>query len=785
MEDLARRRGLADLHVVVSGQLHEALQARRAVLGALPFVAVRQHQRQAVDAAPLHFAARDELVDDDLRTVDEVAELRFPDDQRVRLGGSVAVLEAQDGLFGQQRIDDAELRLAIGHVLQRNVGAGVPLLAVLVVQHRVAVRERAAAAVFAGQANGIAAGHQRGIGHGLAHAPVDVDLAAAHRGAVGQHFLDERVDLEVLRHRGHALGQALDLGQRERGVGGIRPLLAQEGRPVDGVLALEVGQHRVDGVAAFVHRGAVGLDHGVRAIGRQHALRHQLVAVQAAGARVLGDLLVHQRLGQAGRVLLVVAQLAEADDVDHDVLAELLAVVHGDLGALHHRLGVVPVHVQHGCIDHLHDVGAIQGRAAIARVAGGEADLVVDDQVHGAASAVATRLRQGQRLHDHALAREGGVAVHQHRQHLRARGVAAALHARLDRALDDRVHDLEVRRVEGQAQVNRAAAGGDVAGEALVVLHVAGRKVFLGGVVELREQVLGHLAEGVHEHVQAAAVGHADHDFLDAMGARALDDLVHRGDEALAALEREALLADVLGVEIALQALAGRQAVEDVLLLVSGEAGLAAHALQPFLPPALFHRLGDVHDLGADRPAVGLAQSLQDLPQGHVLGLAEVRVRRTERDVHVGLGQVVERGLQLGDLGALGALEGVQVGPAGAERTVGGDERLHVQLLARDGEVVAGGLDDEAAGLGALRERFDDRCVRDIPRLGTIDRRHMLQVVEVGPPVVGHAAWVVEVGLIEFLDIRRIAAEQVRVGPVLVHHLSLTFRPGSARTPMG
>jgi hypothetical protein len=35
-------------------------------------------------------------------------------------------------------------------------------------------------------------------------------------------------------------------------------LVAQEGLPVDGVLALEVGQHRIDGVLAGVHGGAVG-----------------------------------------------------------------------------------------------------------------------------------------------------------------------------------------------------------------------------------------------------------------------------------------------------------------------------------------------------------------------------------------------------------------------------------------------------------------------------------------------------------------------------------------------
>ena len=61
---------------------------------------------------------------------------------------------------------------------------------------------------------------------------------------------------------------------------------------------------------------------------------------------------------------------------------------------------------------------------------------------------------------------------------------------------------------------------------------------------------------------------HADDDLLHALAAGALDELVHRGDEALAALEREALLADVLGVQVALEPFGRGQPLEDVDLLV-------------------------------------------------------------------------------------------------------------------------------------------------------------------------------------------------------------------------
>ncbi len=60
---------------------------------------------------------------------------------------------------------------------------------------------------------------------------------------------------------------------------------------------------------------------------------------------------------------------------------------------------------------HLHDVGAVQRRAAVARVRCGKADLVVHDDVYRAPGAVTARLRKVQGLHHHTLASEGGVAM--------------------------------------------------------------------------------------------------------------------------------------------------------------------------------------------------------------------------------------------------------------------------------------------------------------------------------------------------------------------------------------
>ena len=60
---------------------------------ALAFETVRQQQHEAAQAFPLRFGAGDELIDDDLRRVPEIAELRFPNDQALRRIETVAIIE--------------------------------------------------------------------------------------------------------------------------------------------------------------------------------------------------------------------------------------------------------------------------------------------------------------------------------------------------------------------------------------------------------------------------------------------------------------------------------------------------------------------------------------------------------------------------------------------------------------------------------------------------------------------------------------------------------------------
>ncbi len=123
VEVLRRGRAVGDADVDVGGELQEALGTRARVVGPLPFVRVRQQQDERRALPPLAARRHQELVDDDLRAVDEVAVLRLPDHQARGLLHVVAVLEAEDRVLGQRAVVDLEGRARLRQRLQRHVRA--------------------------------------------------------------------------------------------------------------------------------------------------------------------------------------------------------------------------------------------------------------------------------------------------------------------------------------------------------------------------------------------------------------------------------------------------------------------------------------------------------------------------------------------------------------------------------------------------------------------------------------------------------------------------------------
>ena len=75
---------MANLNVVFGAHGEESLYPSTAVFGALALKSVGQQHDKSAQPVPLVFGTGDELIDNDLGAVPEVAKLCFPDHQSVR-----------------------------------------------------------------------------------------------------------------------------------------------------------------------------------------------------------------------------------------------------------------------------------------------------------------------------------------------------------------------------------------------------------------------------------------------------------------------------------------------------------------------------------------------------------------------------------------------------------------------------------------------------------------------------------------------------------------------------
>src|ERR1700722_19053144 len=121
MEILSRIRGLADLNIVASGQLQEALHTRARMFGALAFITVGQKKDKAGEQVPLIFSGADELIDDGLRDIGEVAKLGFPQDQSFGIVATVSVFKSHHPRFRERRVVDIARRLVGVDMTERNI----------------------------------------------------------------------------------------------------------------------------------------------------------------------------------------------------------------------------------------------------------------------------------------------------------------------------------------------------------------------------------------------------------------------------------------------------------------------------------------------------------------------------------------------------------------------------------------------------------------------------------------------------------------------------------------
>ena len=168
--------------------------------------------------------------------------------------------------------------------------------------------------------------------------------------------------------------------------------------------------------------------------------------------------------------------------------------------------------------------------------------------------------------------------------------------------------------------MHRAARRGDIGAETHVVFHVAGVGMFV--VIELAfefiEQFARRFAERVDQHVEAAAMGHAQHHILDAIAAGAADHHVEHRDQCVAAFQRETLLADVLGVQVALEAFGRGQTFQNAALVLIAAFEIAAGVFKAFIHPTTLFDVGDMHEFGTNAAGVRRFEQADEVAQFHL-----------------------------------------------------------------------------------------------------------------------------------------------------------------------
>jgi hypothetical protein len=272
-------------------------------------------------------------------------------------------------------------------------------------------------------------------------------------------------------------------------------------------------------------------------------------------------------------------------------------------------------------------------------------NLIVRDDVDRAARAVAGERMQVERFRDDALAGECGVAVDQDR-HRRVRIEVPLVGGgrRAGHAFQHRIDRFEMARVRRHAELDLPASRRDHVARADVILHVSAvlGVFFLVAATsrfrELREDLVIRLAEHVRQHVQSAAMCHANEDPPHAGFASLSYDLIEDGDEHVQSFDRESCLAGERALQKRLERLDVGQAIENRARLIQSEEALR---FDGFPQPATLLRHEDVGEVVADSGAVDLAQAVGQVGQRLAGTCCRTRHERRRQRLEVGAADAV------------------------------------------------------------------------------------------------------------------------------------------------
>ena len=265
--------------------------------------------------------------------------------------------------------------------------------------------------------------------------------------------------------------------------------------------------------------------------------------------------------------------------------------------------------------------------------------------MHGAAGAVADELAHRQRLVHQALAGERRVAVHQDAHHRAPRawcrrpcpGARAPCRPPPDRPLPD---------ATGLGCSDRCTCCPSISTSVEVPrwYFTSPEPCTSSGLKLAPPNSLNSAANGFFTMLTSVLsrprCGMPMAISLHARRGGGCDDGVQRRDGDLAALQPEALGADVARWQNASKPFGLGQVLQDCALARGVEMRAPGRALDAALDPGLLVGVLDVHELDADRAAIGVAQHLRRSARTVAVSQAQ-HVVDEDRPVHVGLGEAV------------------------------------------------------------------------------------------------------------------------------------------------
>ena len=212
--------------------------------------------------------------------------------------------------------------------------------------------------------------------------------------------------------------------------------------------------------------------------------------------------------------------------------------------------------------------------------------------------------------------------MHEERHAARALMIAGTILLGAHPPKGDRRDEFQVTGIKAQRQVDCVPGIGLIVGAVPeMIFDVASKIRSIRVVDELAKYLAMFFAEEVHQYIEPAAMGHAQHDFAQPGLRCASDDIFQQWEKAFTAFEGETSGADELAAGVLLEHRRADQLRQQPALLLRLENKTIAVRLDTLPQPFGGSLVLDVRELTTDRATIGLLQAIDDLAQRHACEL--------------------------------------------------------------------------------------------------------------------------------------------------------------------